>query len=1203
MRPNTVNALQNAARLSRWQRVIWIAKVSWAAPIGTKYYAQRNGISVGQTISAILDAIPACPTKFEPGIAATPLAGTTQLVLRNDPLSATGIEAVLEDAIGIQGTAVEIYVVFEPLDKSALADSDWWLLNKYRIDSPPMVQNSPKPILSFRLVDAIASKGSRLIGRTITRELFANINMPPESWGKMIPHIYGSVPDCLAIPVITGHATELDGEIDFEDTSLFVKDTTGFPDRAIVLIDEEQIQYNNIDRTNHALLECQRAQNNTEATEHSDGAAVIEILPTYWFALSNHQNQAVTNKRVNGQAFTVTESVLAIDGQNVTFLLISGLPTIDEMSPGAQDDIFDGTRSDWANNVASTCDSYVLLDTGQYGIEATTAIGAVDPKDGRGVTFALLDAEEAKSLLAVDHTTDYSGRAGKLLGIEAVIKFRVLPKTNLIEAGNEKDGRTPAEDFVYGDWNVLVVRGVTEIAAADLPRPSIESMRGTLDDIGLQPLLAEHGDRFTEVGRSSTGSNYQSGFASIEVWNTQRDHFILYKPWDAFGDLPAGSPVIGKFDSWETQLFFREGDFYPGGPVNSPPLLLGIDNTTGKAILTSPQIFVEVTKPNDSGRGRIDISATMGAETATRDPEPSDSGPEWGSYSVSEGQTRLVTLSFGAGPYTDQELATARIRIRAVSRSPLAPATTALGRLEETNFEIGVSVWVQASVDLKGRTVPIEGAETRLSKRLLMSSTPEQEFAVDLTNYARITGGFSDPWQIFAETLKIVIDGPNDAANTEVKVLVQDIFFRVNNRPMRRRTLRPEEIVVTADVEGIVGDNLRAGSGTRLATRPEDVIWDLLTSAIGWGLADADVDGTALLASLVDKQDWRFARRIADRETGAQLLTPACLQSGIRNFVESGLLKFIESALPATTDVDTKAEITRTLTMATIQKEHSPRDMLANELTIRYAADRFGEWGGVAKAEDATAQSGGFGVLPLAIDADWIRETATAEALVDEMLDAASSPFLLYRLRTPILWGVHLETGDAVSLTDSVARLDGVPGRIVGSSFPAGKNRSFTVMARARAIHWWEAIGDATTYIDVFHGSRFIFVINGTKVAVLDVNGIWRILGYFDDETSLGTQTPTHQKTGNSITFAVDTNGIPPRTVVLELTSAGNLRAALFDDDPTFPEARVFGDYGEEVDGGIGTASFRFSTNKEFTVAKASTVSLICKQIRTNQSL
>lgn len=1211
MRSNTANALQNAARLSKWQRAIWIAKVAWAAPVGTKYYAHRNGISVGQTISPILHAIPACPSKLETGVAAIPLAGQTQMTLRNDPLSATGIEAILEEATGIEGTVVEVYVVFEPLDKSALSDADWWLVNKYQIDGPPGVQNLPTPALSFRLVDAVASQGSKLFGRTITRDLFGAINMPPESWGRMIPQIYGAVPDCKAIPVITGHVTELDGEIDFEDTTLFVKDTTGFPDRAVLLIDEEQIQYNNIDRDNHAFLECQRAQNNTEPTEHTDGAGVIEILPTYWFILSDHQNQAVTNKRVNDQAVTVTEAVLTLGGRNVTYLQINGLPTIDEISPGAQDDIFDGARSAWANvSPDSTCDSYILLDTGedagQYGIEANTAIGAVDAEEGRGVTFALLDAEDAKSLLAVDHTTDYTGRAGKLLGVEAVIKFKVLPNANLIEAGNEKDGRVPAKDFVYGDWLVSVVRDATEIGAANLPRPSVEAMRGKIDDLGLVMNLAEHGDRFVEVGQVSTGGAlYTSGFASIRIYQTYNPLlFFIYSPWKAFANLASGDLISGSFFSFGRGISFDPGETYDWSAINGPPLVLAIANTAGKKIFGSIAIFIDIEKPESpdwEASGRINISATMGAETASRDPEPSDSGPDWGFYYMAPGSRETITLRFGLGPYTAEQLAAARIVIDPMSRSPAGPDSM-IDALGMFNYKIhGIAIHAVASVDLKGRTVPIDGAETRLSKRLLMSSTDEQEFALDLTNYARIGGGFSDPWEIFAETLKVQIDGPNDAANTEVKILVRDIFFRVNNRPMRRRTLRPEEIVVTADVEGIVGDNLRAGSGTRLAELPEDVIYDLLTSALGWGLADSEIDSVSLLAALVDKQDWRFARRISQRETGAQLLASLVMDAGITVVRESGEFLFVPSALPATTDVDSKAEIDRAVTMAVIEKEHSPRDMLANLVTLRYAVDRFGEWGGVAKAEDATAQGGGLGIIPLELDSDWIRDTATAQALADEIVFKTASPFLLYRLRTAALWGAHLETGDAVALTDSVARLDGVPGRIVGSSFPAGKNRSFTVMTTARAVHWWEH--DANTFIDVFHGSRFIFVINGTKIAVLDSNGIWRIAGLFDDETSLGTQTETREKVGNSIQIAVDTDGSPPRTVVLELTSTGNLRAAEFDDDPTFPEARVFADYGEEVDAGIGTASFRFSANKEFTVAKVSTVSLICKQVWVNQSL
>jgi len=70
------------------------------------------------------------------------------------------------------------------------------------------------------------------------------------------------------------NADELDGAITATDTTITLDDVDGFPREGRVIIDDEVIEYWNVDSDNNELEVCSRGKEGTTAATHTDATAV-----------------------------------------------------------------------------------------------------------------------------------------------------------------------------------------------------------------------------------------------------------------------------------------------------------------------------------------------------------------------------------------------------------------------------------------------------------------------------------------------------------------------------------------------------------------------------------------------------------------------------------------------------------------------------------------------------------------------------------------------------------------------------------------------------------------------------------------------------------------------------------------------------------------------------------------------------------------
>lgn len=1247
MSPRTLTGKQGTARAGatpkfRGQGLYWLVKTAWSS-IGTKYYSMRAfSPDPGITPIPILEEAPACPAALDIGISASPISGNTSLVLRNEPLRASGIESVLLDAVSPEGTPVDVYLIFDPRDGSALAEADWILINSYTIDSPPKYGYGSRPTVSFSLIDRIESAGAKGIGRLISRDLFLDRNLPARSLGRMIPIIYGEVLGARALPVVEGHVTELDGAIEDNNTTIFVKSVEGFDATdGRLKIDAEPMTYTSV--TTGINASFNGVTRGPSPEEHSDGSSVIEVLDLYEYILTDHVNDDVANTRVNGKAVTTNTVEGTLDGKTVTYLTLPALPTIAEFSNVAQTTPFFGPTG-WADDGPpnTTTDSYIRSG-GEFQLVANNATGAID-EEPDGVTFALFDPPEGKTDLSATFSQNLTGRAAFLTGLNLVVTYQIVPGENLPAA---------IEDFPWPQFFTKITRDSVEIALEDVPKPSPLQIRGFLDRQEFLPGIQD--SRFL-FGVRGFGSQYSADpyianipFRDETLWDDTPFSIgqIRLLHWPTYFGAPQGSRFI------QPTLSARDVQVSGGTPplISSKRLdqaLFGATYGPSVTGITKLSIKIDLEGAGGASTGEINFALPIeGFETLTHQEANLNSGAlktvtleyesEFAPLAEATGNTlqgfpsvtnididvteisegTLVTgealhpgskvtkitgqnsfdINQGAradstggnitlrDPNMRQELDIRKIGVLAIDTSSESPQTfgisepivTKIFRLQYWIRAIRWDYWTKDETNQVGLDTPLQTTITRIANALLASASDKFQQRIRMTAFAR--SGFGDPWEFFAEPQTVEIGTLNPSA--DLGLIVSNIEWEVVEKPSVTRQLRESEIVLTADVRGITDGGLLED--------PEAIITHVLEdSDDGWGLPSADIDGTGLTAALVGRENWKFARPITEVTTGKALLAEACRDANIRYVQDGGKIRFTGNLFPVFEDVPASSEITRDLIMPDLSKDALHRDLTVTDIRINFKRDPVGlEFLEFFEATAPVADVSNAGAQQTSIDALWIRDRATAEGLANRILNEASTSPQIISLSTVAMWGAHLLATDIVSVTDSGTLLS-LPGTIVGRNTQRGENCSFSIIARQILVRVWTAIADETTYIDAYHGSRLVFVINGVKVAVLDMNAAFSLKGGIESAIVIATQTELIEKltSPDRISFATDKGNFPPnRNQVGQVTSAGVLQVQLFKTNSLFPTTpgppSPFTDYIVEQNTGGALAAAIFSANKE----------------------
>jgi hypothetical protein len=1184
--PRTLHANQEAARTAGVWTPYRFLKITWRAPVDVRYYSDRDFVAdPGVTIEPILETLPHVGRQMEIGIKGRSISNSTQFTLRNDTTATFPILDILDSVVPIpQGTRVDAYYAFKPLSGS-LTTAQWSTLGTYVIDT---VDRAPAAgLATLGCIDYTEARGVKTIGRGISADDFPKA--PETSYGLIMPHIFGSCEACPAIPVTVGETAILDGDIEADTTVLFFADASKLPESGTVVMGGEDIAYTfrsatQVGSTSSPVV---RGANSTEATPHADGTTAREKLSQYWFLVADHEcdnlpDTSSVDVNVSGKIVSATVSVFPIGAFSATFVVLSSLPPKTTPSAVAIPTDFDGTTTGWSD-AGSTSESYVKQDD-EYAIVANSADGAISGSDFRNVEFAYLSPVEAKSLFFVEYDNDLTGRTSQLSNLDLVIEYRVIPRTALIEAGSADGERTPADEYQFGRWEIEVLRAGSQIALTDLGQLSLRQFRGLLDNIGITPGLNDSRPLF---GFGGTGSQANAtlalrspAFLSDEWYSDPATGSFRAEHWPDYVGKVAGD--LFTADSLSLDFVATAGADRLGTRKELRPLRLNVVFPGDVAIIDSFEMTIDI---HNLGDPIPNFSAELFVDGIEN--------PEFSTQNLSGDQR----VTFG---HSEPLAATSiqYLEINASTNQFLSQTFTLLELANQLRFQIRAMNFryiYQPTSGLLGETDPLLGADTRLAEKLLLSASTTISQRVPLTAIAR---QLADPWSFFGETIGLKIRAPEDAQSTDIDIMVINAFIQAKERPIVSRSVGADELEVTLNVDGVA-------SGGSLVEAPEDVITYLIEDSRWYGLPGF-VNAASLTAALSEQAaaGYKLARRIDQPITAREALSSACLNSAIWFAMEAG--EFYFDAMGSLS----KIAPTRVLDRSEMPPDALPVDSpvntenVANQIALRFHRKFAGDREPTRRVPDLDSpQSQQFmGTIRESLVAEWIRDTKTATDLANRLL--AQSAFPTKRITvtgTPEWLDVILT--DKVLLNDADSGLINEPARVYRGILPDLLTMQFTVETQGFRDHFWVAAGDATTYIDVIPGSRILFVISGVVVAYLTADAEWFLKGALEVATVGGTQTEIIEKSGTSIFFAVDTDGIPPRSRICELTNAGDLRVALPQTSVSYPVLSPIADFITEGNAGTAIAKLDFSVDKEWKAATLALASLVARAYWTNQQL
>src|SRR5262245_31518538 len=132
---------------------------------------------------------------------------------------------------------------------------------------------------------------------------------PPQSVGKVIPWIFGTLAGVPAIPLRVPVQCTLTQTVDSDDTEFFVDNLTSlalFPVSGSLEIEGERVNYSGKDTGNISFTGITRGVDGTAADDHQAGVKVFEQLDEHVYGFfhnpTGHEHQSIGTIYLNGIA-------------------------------------------------------------------------------------------------------------------------------------------------------------------------------------------------------------------------------------------------------------------------------------------------------------------------------------------------------------------------------------------------------------------------------------------------------------------------------------------------------------------------------------------------------------------------------------------------------------------------------------------------------------------------------------------------------------------------------------------------------------------------------------------------------------------------------------------------------------------------------------------------------------------------------------
>lgn len=1131
----TLSAGQTTALAAKGIAVYRIARVSWPDPIGTVDYSDRGCTVAGTAAEELILGWPDFRRQMTAGLKPEVVVSQAQITLRNDEDATYPIAQTLETLIAGQGVRIQFFLVFGDSTPAAedlncvgdMVITDWEIENEQ---------------VRLTCEDYWAQRGMQSAGRPITADEFPTA--PDGSFGRLLPWIFGEVTGCPCYPVTAGLTARLDGSLDIGERVVYVDGVAGFTAPGTVIIGAEEIYYTAIDAVNKSFgtsgSPVTRGYNGTTQVDHGDGVVVREKLTTYRFVVADHACHNLADEdevTVELGGKNVSATVAVVDGR--TYLDIASLPTIAEIMGGVTRTDLDGEDGGWQDAGDSTCDTY----DGET-IIATSAEGMVDGGDLRHVSGAILDPANTKGLASVTYDTVQTSRAGQFVKGRLEVDYKVVPGE-----GEE----TAGDGFSWGSPTIEILRGGSRVALANVGKPSEQDLQGFLADADITAQLEDSRPLF-EFTAGVVGSSvsypalYLSGTENIDLEFSWATNDRLRSWYSAAG--PSDTQVGVALQSTENAATFELTYNPDDTPVNSP------GTKYGNHLILKPDPAIA---PSEE-----DIYTSITAVANLKSVNSVNKPTVWGKLEIG-GQSKTVTVTMPVAPasvnlsvtvtgeFTKAEVEAARFTLE---RGSVVFTVTGIGINRSLNVTVKTYHVTSASISCGTKPAQVgleerlEGTDNTLADQGLLGGSRTLTQKINLTTYIKDNFG-SNPWSFFDGDLAVKVLADTGTAPT--RIIIYDCRFVVEERAQTVRQLTDEEAVAYLTVQGVA-------SGGSLLESPADVIGYLLTDSNWLGLEAGEVDSTSLASALTGRSAWKFARRFDQETEIREAVAQACRDAGIRMAWEGGRMRFSPIGSMPT---EASQAVTRAQMMGTIKRRPARMELIANQVAVYFARsmdDRRVFQRVTADRNDEASQANTWGVRRATLDAEWIRDTWTANQLAAAMLADAAHPRALIEMEGALAWTGH-EIGDAVSITDADAGMTGLVGRLMAGSFPGDRVR-LTALGPTGFVRFWTDPLDASNYINVLIGGqrRMTFYIGNAVVATLTGNGMWVANGF--TQTSLGeismSETVEFDAGNARILIAVNEGGATGQVAGMGITSEGIVQCYMFSASALYPVAQVY---------------------------------------------
>jgi hypothetical protein len=1187
----TLTAGQEAARAAGGVELFRFLKFEW--PGGpTRYYSERSAAvaawspDASKTFYPCLHSFPMSARKVSLGVEESFPAQDVTFQILVDTTDASRVDVLLTNDVPL-GSAVTLYEVLRPLTGSA-SESDWICLGRYVVRGYTSIYEAPARV-EFRCADWLQDLAGQEIGRTITDDLYPLA--PTGVYGGILPHLFGTV-EGAPLPLVAAAGTQrttLDESIDEAELQIVVADGSALAASGTVLIDGEEIAYQEI--SGNTITATERGASGTVAAGHSYGATVTQILDRYTFAVADHAVVGVSNLRINGmQVDSANVTAPYVDANGVTVVdLVGKLPEITE--PGAST----------SQLSLEDLDTPPIWGEGDENTATSATEGwaqAVDSGDNRHVTFCRLpDGTAGGSVLHLKQTNDLSTNNGTIKKVKLAIEYQATnggangwpsdrhPYFYLIHGATTLDQALAADETEFmqiassehfaasgGVWVlqeyiqyetlntdvnpprlVGLTRGVNGVVPYDYPAdvpvyhvakgveiasPPEEDLTGNTD-LYPEDLEGSNSTELFNLEEGSIGSQvaydavYVSGYALITgdacIGTYGAYTTIEIIDWPGLSGMSEGSSLSYPRSSTEDLL---------GTVLNCrgravSPLVLKLDSPTG----TTKSLSVKFSVSGDA-RFSTDISTGVYFKQTVVGKVEIGSKSQTGSVLVTRADTKTFTVTL-TGDFDQADLESARISIWAASPLGTGNWGTENSKLKFTLNSIEVAG--EGDFAFVGNGTPLDSSTYVSSNRITQQ--------IDISEDVLAAGGW--PW--FTDDTSLMVAWPDDSSAMDLLVYRLGMDLEVLSGSTRRVT--EETVEAVADVVAQAAPY-----------RSYKLLRRLLTGADYFGLADGtDYSDAQMVAACLDAEAmllggmWTMARRIDKRTPLRERLESAVTDAGIRLGMDGGRLVFFPRITgSAAANVRT---LTRNDMLTAPEGESANVELIWNEIAVYYAREMSGTTQGfqsVTESSSPESMAKSWGTRRYTYDAEWVRKANVAASLAARLAGDFAAGRVMQAVT--VFSGLHLdlEVGDCVGLTDSYARLTGAVGRIVGVSRPMASQVRLTVaypIANTR-VRVWEDAGSGS-YIDAYPTEGLIrIVVDGVEVGQLTSGGL-RIAGEInetawdpdDSEAALivydGTSNP------HAIVFNVfETGGTYYRAMALD--KSGDLRVS---------ELRELGDY------------------------------------------